>query len=194
METVSLTAGHFETDHIYRAVHHGLSGTSYQPKVNLVTTITPSQNNETLKSPGRSLKSILPLENEDFDADANELPEYHESTRIQSPPTQHRSLFDELLASEGIAGPSSGIKPQPNGLNKAMANMPPTSSSMPLPPSSIQNDNNNNHVLSKKQPNDPMNPANRNVVSTSKDNHSSRSNSAGDSRSDSKSESFEIDW
>lgn len=156
------------------------------------------------KQPTKDQKPISSFNHEDFDADTiEELPNYRPSvSKVQ----QHRSLYEELIASEAGAGSSTGGLS--NGIRQTERTILSSESNAPLPGAvrlqaganvhSIQNDNNNNHVLSKKpvaNQTEPVVTTVRTTASTApKENHESRSSSAAESRSDSKSESFEIDW
>ena len=163
------------------------------------TTFEPLETSHEKQSSVRALKSIL-SNNEDFDAEssdeqmANNNQQQQSDYRVQQP----RSLYEELIASEKLTNSANSnfvtkvktvdVIPSSSKINSL--NQFQQSSSVE-DSNSIKNDNNNNHMLNKKQKNSQLTIVNSTPAQIDPaTNHISRSNSGEDSRS----ESFEIDW
>ncbi|KAI2796360.1 hypothetical protein BLOT_015812 [Blomia tropicalis] len=136
----------------------------------------------------QGMKSMFILDEDDVH---EELPNYQQS--IKTIP-QHRSLYEELLESDIASGSSSKMIGQ-DQMARTNQRFQSTNVITPRESTSIHNDDNNNHVLNGKSSNNetnvsPTKPTNNGERSTVV----IRNNSGGESRSDSKSDSFEIDW
>lgn len=136
----------------------------------------------------QGMKSMFILDEDDVH---EELPNYQQS--IKTIP-QHRSLYEELLESDMASGSSSKMIGQ-DQMARTNQRFQSTNVITPRESTSIHNDDNNNHVLNGKSSNNktnvsPTKPTNNGERSTVV----IRNNSGGESRSDSKSDSFEIDW